>query len=413
MLNLKSVITIIQVPRADFPTRTKSYTMTFVKDVEIVTSWQNLTDTAKVKFPKNVHFTDENGSRVTWEGKGVTGESLTPPLMLRGDRITITLGYDYDTTTGRAVVMNQEFEGYITKITNRIPLEIECEDALFLMKQVQTPNKMYTSANYSVASMLSEMLTVALTDPNVTSYIKAELQRLNILVVSGTPSSDIINVNVGNFMTANDTISTVDADLKKDFRIYPYFRRTTKGMEFRCSGIVYFPQDNVNDWFVFQRNIISDALEYRRADDMQLGATVYSINKIDSQVANKSGKIKTQQKRLETFVGQQGGEIRTLYFWDVKDIKTLQSLATKELAKFHYEGFTGSFTTFGLPSKKHGDTATLYDKVLPERNGTYFIKAVTKNFGTGGFRQKIDTHFKTYNADGTAIFSPETINAGL
>ena len=144
-----------------------------------------------------------------------------------------------------------------------------------------------------------------------------------------------------------------------------------------------------------------------------MGATAYSVNKTEQTVMNKSGSLKTKEKRLEVFVGSKSGEIRTLYYNNVTDVNTLKALATRDLQKFYYEGFWGSFVGFGMPSVRHGDFAVISDQILPERNGTYYIKSVTKTFGMNGFRQNIGLHFKVYNGDGSALFTQDQINAGL
>lgn len=417
-LNTICKIIFTQTPRDAFPTRSKSFTLTLVNTLDTTSSWQDLTDTVKLKFPKKVYFTDELGNKVTWEGKAIIGNGIggqvTPPILLRGDKIQVYFGYDYNTVNGRTQEMNLEFEGYVSKVIPRIPLEVECEDAMFLMKQIQTPNKVFTYPAYNVRTMLQEMVTVAQTDPNVSSYIKQALIDLNLKIVSGTPSSTIVDVSVGTFRTQNDTISTVMDRLKKDERIYTYFRKIGDHTELRCSGIVYWPNDAVRHKFQFQKNILpDDKLEYKRQDDIQLGAKVYSVNKVELSALTKAGNPTTKHKRLETFVGAQGGEIRTLYFWDVTDVNKLKELGKKELSKFYYEGFFGSFTAFGLPSVKHGDIVDLIDAVLPERNGSYYVKNVKKSFGIGGIRQVISIHFKVYNADGTSLFTQDQINAGL
>ena len=45
--------------------------------------------------------------------------------------------------------------------------------------------------------------------------------------------------------------------------------------------------------------------------------------------------------------------------------------AQAKLDQYHYEGFRGSFTTFGIPYVRLGDNIDILDAVLPERNGRY------------------------------------------
>lgn len=386
MYNLVSNITITQVPVKDFPNRTKSFTMKFINICEINTSWKNLTDTAKLKFPKKVYFRDEQGRRFTWFGKNLVAGDNTPPLLLRGDKIKIQFGYNFsdptaDLPNNRTTTLNTEFEGYITKINNRMPIEIECEDNMYVLKQLDAPNKVFPASQYTVQTMMEELV-------KGTGF---------------TINAGNIQTSVGDFRVQNATVAQVLEVLRKDTRIESYFR----GNELRCSGLVYYPQDRVEKVFAFQQNIISDKLEYRRLDDIKLGIKAYSINKVELTSLNKNGKPKTKEKRLETFVGKPGGEVRTLYFWNITDIDTLKKLAEERLSRMYYEGVKGVFTTFGLPSMKHGDAAIIRDNILTERNGTYLIRGIKKSFGMTGFRQDIELDIRIDGLD------TQTLNAGL
>ncbi len=391
MLRLISKFTITQVPTEDYPDRKEAYSFSFVNSCVINSSWQNLTDTAKLKFPKKIYFVNSAGKKVTWDGKNTSGQAATPPLLLRGDKIRIELGYIYPSSKGSETKqLNEEFVGYISKIGTKQPIEIECEDKMWILKQKKVANRVYKGSEYDVQKMIREMLDQFPDTKDIT-------------LVTGTATSQTISTNIGDFRTMEDSIGSVLERLKKEARIYSFFR----GNELRCSGLVYYPSDRVAHNFKFQHNIISDALEYKRVDDIVLGAKAYSINKVELETTNGNGSKKTKKQRLETFVGKKDGEIRTLYFFGVESEEKLKALAEQELRKFYYTGFTGDFTTFGLPSVEHGDEVQLIDPVLPERDGGYLVKAVEKTFDTNGFRQRIFPHLKLDE------FDTATINAGL
>lgn len=390
MLRLVSKFTITQMPSEKYPNRKEEYSFDFVNSCTINSSWQNLTDTAKLKFPKNVYFVNFQGKKVTWQGRGINGDTVLDPLILRGDKIKIELGYIYPTGKNKeAKEMPEEFNGYISKVGTKIPIEIECEDKMFILKQKKLPNKCYKGSEYDVQKMVREMLDLFPETKDIT-------------LVCGTATSQTISTKIGDFRTVEDSIGSVLDRLKKDARIYCWFR----GNELRCSGLVYYPSDRVSNNFVFQKNIISDSLDYRRTDDIILGAKAYSINKEELDTLNRNGSKKTKQSRLETFVGQREGEIRTLYFYNVETVAKLKALGEQELRKFYYTGFFGKFVTFGLPAVKHGDEVKLRDKVL-DRNGGYLVKSVEKEFGVDGYRQNIELHLKLDQ------FTPAELEAGL
>jgi hypothetical protein len=383
MLNLISRTTIIQQPNEDFKSRSKSFIFDFVTSGQVSSTWQNLTDTAKITFPKNIYFKDETGNNYTWQGKNVIGGSSTPPLIMRGDKIIIEWGYYYnkDENYNYLTESNVIFEGFISKVVNRIPIEIEAEDNMWRLKQIAARNKIYPASEFSLQTMLNDML-----------------QGTGYTVKTSTVTG------IGDFRTQNETIAQVLDRLQRDFRIESYFR----GNELRCSGIVYYP-DFIEKVFQFQQNIISDDLEYGRLDDVSIGIKAYSINQ--AVVGSKKKK-----KRIEVFITNKGetaeagfeGEKRTVPFIGIPTKEELIKAATPMLNRLYYEGFFGSFDTFGFPFVRHGDHAIIRDSVLPERNGTYKIKAVTYDFGTEtGYRQKIDIDMRV---DG---FTTAQLQAGL
>lgn len=387
MLNLTSKITITQQANKDFPGRAKSFTFDFVHSAEIAVTWQNLTDTAKLVFPKNIYFKDETGRNYTWQGKNTIESNNTPPLLLRGDAIKIELGYYYniDSNYTSKTESHTVFEGFVSKVVNRIPIEIEAEDNMWKLKQVSAPNKVFPGSTYNLQSMITELLSG--TGFTITSDIKT---------------------NVGDFRTQNETVAQVLDRLQRDYRIESYFR----GNELRCSGIVYY-SDYEEKVFQFQDNILpDDQLEYRRTDDVQIGIKAFSINEVEVM---RSGKSKKKAQRLSVFVTNKGevneagfeGEKRTLYFWNITDKNQLVTMAQSRLNRLYYEGFFGSFTTKGFPFVRHGDHAIIRDTVLPERNGTYKIKAVTYRFGMDGYNQDVEVDIKV---DG---FSQQELAAGL
>ncbi len=424
MLRLLSKITITQQPSDKFATRNAVYILEFLNEVESASSWQNLTDTGKIILPRKAYIKDEKGNRVNWFGQvfyagevTVTASGEAPiasqspfltgqkvvPIIFKGDKIRIELGYNYPTQEkAENIEMNIVFDGYITKINPKMPVELELEDRMWQLKQVKTPNKVFSSTTYTVQKMIREMLDG---DPRTK----------DITLITGTSLGEKIETNIGDeFRTQDETIAGVLERLKKDAHLNSYFRNVPQAdgsfkSELRCSGIVYYPSDRKTHTFVFQKNIISDDLTYSKLDDLKLGAKCYSINKeeVATGGTNKNGTKKIKHKRLEVFVGEKEGEIRTLFFWDVHDLVKLKELGERELRKFYYEGFTGKFTTFGIPFVKHGDSVILQDNVLPERNGEYLVKSVDRTFGQGGYRQTIELHLKL------SIFSQAQINNGL
>jgi hypothetical protein len=67
----------------------------------------------------------------------------------------------------------------------------------------------------------------------------------------------------------------------------------------------------------------------------------------------------------------------------------MKAIADEEIERLRYEGYRGTFTTFGAPRIEHGDVIDLRSDAYPERDGRYLVRAVTTTFGVGGFRQEV------------------------
>ncbi len=386
-------ITFVQVATDAYKNRTNTLIYNFVNAFECSDSWAELTNKATITLPKNVFVRDQNNTLIPLGGTNINlgGFGSGVPLFLRGDKVTIEAGYRYfDNAQKETLTTSVLFKGYISAVTSKKPVVLECEDNMWRLKQTIAPNKVFPAKSYSLEGVLTELLQG-----------------------TGFTVNALTNTSIGDFRTQNETVCEVLARLRKDFHFESYFR----GDELRCGAFVYIESDAIADGkkvFKFQQNIISDDLEYRRKDDVNLSAIAYSINKTELTTKTKRGKTKTKSERLEVLVSSRNGifvrtikkpgqkadyapetagERRTLYFWNVANVQSLGDLAEMELTKFYYTGFKGKFTTFGIPYVRQGDNVDILDPVLPERNGRYKVKSVGYTGGVAGLRQTIELDY--------------------
>ena len=411
-------IVIEQQQNSAFPgKRDNVFTLDFVNEGEIVSTWQNMTDTAKIKLPRNVNVVGADGKPVNWTLQGIYGNNdAASPLFMRGDKITIDVGYWFDNFDGTETLRRTGsagipslFTGYITKISNRVPIVLECEDEMWKLKSLAVKNKLYKGSEYTIQAMLTEMLTGT-----------------GITVVDGTAAT--IKTNIGDFRTMNETVAQVLDRLRKDGGVYSYFRNN----ELRCSGIVYYPQDRTDkNIFAFQENIISDSMEYTRKEDINICIIAHAEYITTSAAKNNDGTDKSKRKRLEVAVAvtnKQTGEISVIpnannfdgdkitlpvtikAGMSEADVQSyLESKAKEYLPKFYYTGWRGSFTTFGYPVVRHGDILSIQDNVIQERSGDYLVRQVSTKFGLStGIRQTIMLHLRTDQA-----YTQSQLNAGI
>lgn len=378
-------ITITQVPNIDHPNRNKVLRLSFATDYEITSTWKNFTSGGTITIPKNLYYKSESGEVLPLSGRNVNiGGFTDSPLFLRGDKITITSGYRY--VSGGQNIKEQPtiFEGYITKVKAKMPIELTVEDNMYLLKQTPLAPK-----TFSVSDGLEAILAYILTG-------------------TGFTYNALTKTTFGEFTVQNETPAQVLMRLQKLMNLNAYFR----GSELRCGVLTYIPSDMVENVFDFNQNIIDDDLDYQRKDDIKLSAVAYNTITELTGAATQDGNPKTRKKKISVLVellptggykktvitsgyapAATEGERRTFFFTGAQTTDELAELAFEQLKKYLYTGFKGSFTTFGIPFVKHGDNVRFKDRYLPERVGTYKVKEVRYTGGVGGLRQEIELDY--------------------
>jgi len=382
--------------------RSKIFSFNFCNEFSVKTSWVDLTNDCKITFPKNVYVLDANGVRQPLGG--IQSSVQVDNLFQRGDKVTIK--YGYIETTPQPI---EVFEGYISKVTSKKPIQLECEDNMWLLKQTPIPRQLWPASK-----PLQELLSSLLTPLGLTVDTTAA-------------------ISVGSIIIENETVAQFLIRIRKDFHIESVFVGNKLILGFDpYAGIT--PNPDVYK-FTFQGNIISDELDWQRKDDVKLSAVVQSINTV-SNGYNKKGEVKTKKEHLSVLVYNNSdgtfsyvekkkgedlpanveGERRTLFFPSTLDeealallspsqkdaylaskvvtAKTLADLGTATLKKYYYSGFKGKFTTFAHPYVKIGDKIYIEDARMPDRNGYYNVKAVEYTGGVAGHRQIITLDYK-------------------
>ena len=216
-----------------------------VCEVEVNSSWDNLTDTAKITLP----------AKLKWKGKHLV--SGNDPLIKRGDPVSIELGYDFDYRT--------VFEGYLVDVKVKTPLEFICEDAMWKLKQ-----KVITKSYRQVS--LKQLLTDI-------SPLKFECP----------------DFNLGQFRISKATVAQVLEELKKTYGLRCWCRDGKLYV-----GTPYSSRTNpspVTREFSFQENVPEDDLIYQRQEDVKLkvkGISVMPNNKrVEVEVGDPNGEQRT------------------------------------------------------------------------------------------------------------------------
>lgn len=370
-------------------------TFDFCTEFSVEDSWRDLTNKGTVTLPKNIYVRNEFNKLVplgTYFGAPVSninigGFSSGEPLLLRGDTISIEYGYKYFNRAGAEVVERYKvFEGFISKVTSKKPIEFEVEDNMWKLKQIPVPVHTF-SKNETLEDILRFL-------------IKG----------TGFTVNALTKTTFGAFTVGNETAAESLARLKKLFNFDSYFREN----ELRSGALVYIESEAKTQTFSFQQNIIDSELEYMRKDDVVLSAVARNTVEEETGKVTKDGQQKTRKARLEVLVTYRAdgtvskfvktkdnvipenteGERREFFFPGAKNTDELATLAEQQLRKYYYTGYKGKFSTFGIPFVRQGDNAKILDPILPERNGTYKIKSVEHTGGVNGMRQIIELDYK-------------------
>jgi hypothetical protein len=418
-----SEVHIKQYPSSDFPDRSQEFNFNFFAEYDVLSGWPDLTSKGKIKFPKNIWVKDKNGNTINLGGE-IGGDinnlpinaplGKQPAIVMRGDFMTLKVGYGYFDTSGNPkIIKNQLAANWVSKVANQLLIEIDYEDHMYLLKQVQAPNKVWGATQYTLESMMTELL-------DLVNTVKADRLQGIKLTLANNPQ---VSTKIGDFRTQNETVCQVLERLQKTFKFESFFR----GSQLHCGCIVYYPGEGTEHSFVFEKNIVpGDSLNYTRADDIQLSLTAYSVNKTELLTTTKSGRLKTKKQRLEVTITNINGEyvevntkdpkqkeslgqMRTMFFWDIQTAAELKTKAISMLRRLYYEGYRGKFTTFALPFVQHGDIAVISSIKLPERYGKYFVKSV-RYFGSpeGGMWQEVELDLRI---DG--VLTDEQLLTGL
>lgn len=367
-------ITFTRVPEGDI------IEYNYVSDLTIEKSRQNLTDTAKIVIPRKLVYksgkplTPANQSlqdNISYPASGDT-EQMTyvvgaDAIFKRGDKVKIECGYYPNLET--------RFTGYISHVSSSLPIEIKCENDMWLLKQFAVIYPKAATHNYTTKQKGSYFKTAN----------SITLQELMDIILSFQPSNQAKieyklidpDMNIGKWLINNITASKVLDVLKDRYGLFSYFKD---------DGILYvgFPNDasetNIQE-FNFEEVIInSDRLTWENEEDVRI--KIHGV----SMLADNT--------KLEYDAGDEGGDTITKICVNQTQ-SGLEKFVNEMLASFKYNGYRGVVETFGEPAMNPGDVAKITSNKLPERNGNYLIKSVKIKGGFGGYFQTLELGVKT------------------
>lgn len=298
-----------------------------VHSVDVVTSMDTLTDTAKIVLPRKLKF----------DGKNLND------MMKKGDSITVKLGYNG--------VFETVFEGYLKSVSTGAPITLECENEAWMLKQTKLKAKHYPK--FSVKAFAGE-------------YLKGY-------------KTEITDTELGEVRISGDTTLAKVFDYLKSHHPLRFFFRD--GVFYGLLNSSKMLANDAIKTIKFKEgvNLISEHLTYILAEDVNVQIVTKVILKNNKKMEWKEPKDKEASM-----------EVRTYLCPSAKTLKDLETEAKARLAEFKTDKMDGNFLAFGEPFVRKGDMVHLYSDKSKEINDKKFlVQAVTYTFGMQGYRQKI------------------------
>lgn len=261
----------------------------------------------------------------------------------RGDRVIINLGYE-------EVGMVQEFEGWLQRIgSDNGAITLECEDDLYLFRK-------------------------ALPDEQLK---KVALDSLLEKVVQGIGGGFQIDCSyswtyekfVINSATGYDVLKKVQEECGADI----YIQDSTLH--------VHAPGEKVGATVLydFAQNIQDCDLTYRRTEDRRVRVVVKALL--------PDGKVKEKE------YGTTGGDkvvVRSASY----DDESMKLRGESEHKRLTFDGYDGNIVTWLVPYIKPGDKAELHDRDYDYKDGAYYVRAVTTEFGADGGKRTVELGYR-------------------
>ncbi|MBQ4278359.1 MAG: hypothetical protein IJC16_00200 [Rikenellaceae bacterium] len=259
-------------------------------------------------------------------------------LVKGGDPVIIGLGYD-----GR---IEKEFEGYVSDVSYRQPVQIQCEDGMYIFKRRTPKARSWSSVK------LAEVLR----------YLVGEVELFEVPDITLSPFA----------IKPGGSVYAVLQQIRDKYGLEIFFRDGKLVVT-----VPTYADSRERVRYDLERNVIDPSLTFRRVDDVRIRVKAVSIL--------------PGNKRLTVDVGDMdAASTTTLHFYNVTVEAELRRLASDKLRNLKYDGFSGTLTTFGLPRARKGMIAEIRDARFDgSRSGAYQIDAVKQTFGRGGYRREV------------------------
>lgn len=321
-----------------------------VNYVEVRSTWKELGDTCTIRLPfahgKIVPDSTNNESILYTKKNGETVQ------LKQGDFVTVDMSYTHN---GKKRTFN-EFVGFVKRIKPGRPVELECEDYLYLFRKTN--------------------LTKSYKNLNVSEVVKDIVAKVNAKYSSNYPVKLVGNqdIKVDSFRIDNANAATALQAIKERCMLTAWFRNDELYV-----GLPYLPVNATPVKFALSgplTNIHDNSLVFVKSEDRPFRVKYVGLGKDNKEVVVYSPKE------------DNGGEQVTIRRTDVSDVTMLQHLADTIHKQKQFDGYEGTIGSFLIPQVKHSWSVELQDEEYALHNGRYMVDEVVTTLD-GGIKRTI------------------------
>jgi hypothetical protein len=404
----------------------KFYEFTYVKNVEISSSYKSLTDTATIIMPQKV-YTDTKGFDQSLFANASGEQKTIHDFFKLENFIEIFLGYDGN--------YKPAFIGYITGVQSDTNATISCEDAMYAFKKVKAVKDDDVQDKNDVLNIVSTNPTTNVENFNPKTFFERRIKELNLPFKVNALDEELGNIMINR----NHSLAQV-FEMLKDKGIYTYFKIedlapvltiTNNPQEHTIAELAGFIDRN----FIksplagaLVKKLINQGLSLLSSKLNKIVQTVtggflgratfrFRYNIIEDKLVVVKESTKNTRIRVEKYfknsntpiyieLGDPNGQlIKTHVLHNdsddlPKDPTAFENAATKVASELYQyaalrameskpSGFEGSFLTFGEPFVRPTDKVILENAKDKEKNGTFQVEKVERSYGENGYRQRI------------------------
>jgi hypothetical protein len=319
------------------------YVLRGVNSIEIKRSIHSIIQTATVKLPLSVVFRNNE----------MLEHIKLADKIKEGDSIKLEFGYNGNNRL--------EFEGYIKRIDYNMPLQLFCEDELYLLRKVRIKKAF---GKCTLKELIQYLLDQVSQQVNGRFEIFDQMPQLTF----------------SNFIMNNVSGIDVLQELKEKYGLRCYITTIDDRKILYCGLAYQLVKERVN--YVLNKNTVSvSELKYDIGQDKRF--------KVKIKNYRKDGKVQAYE-----FGDKDGQEYEMQPEYGDYDENHMKVMAEAEMQRLQVQGFRGTFETMLVPYCQPGSIGVMTDPQFPDRIGNYYIAATTTTLNGGGGRRKPELGIK-------------------